>query len=558
MGDDFNIHPVPASQLGDRKRPQKEILLRVVCIISLVIFMAKAVTSMVQKSATWDETHYFGLGKYLILNQRWDVPGSILHPPLAYYVNGVPLLFFDTEDHAWQNNPARTKDISYLHSHDVRRGRLLLSSPANRDDRLLILSRLMSVLAAVWMGWHVYLWSKAIHGKWGAVCAMVLFSFSPKILADARLITPDICLTTFVFITVYYLWRFLGEGKMRDALLGGLNLGLALLSKYTALLLPPICVVLMILWRVKRRTLNLRGCILFLAVGAGVLLAGYGLDLWPYHAGLWYQWNHARTGQNGFLMGECSTQGWWYFYVVAFLIKTPITTLILLAISLAVFLARTAKGDWINQAFLLVPAAVFFGFFSVYHSLAIGLRYILPIYPFLFVFAGEAVSFLLLKKSLTAILLALMSWYVVTSSWIHPHYLAYFNELVGGPANGHKYLVDSNLDWGQDLKGLRKFMDQHKIQRISFSYFGEDSPKRYGITYDWLPSFDLANPTPGQRTVRLRRWVAISATNLRGVYFTNHNVFAPFRRLKPYANVGYSILIYKLNDAAPKDGRKPR
>jgi hypothetical protein len=205
------------------------------------------------------------------------------------------------------------------------------------------------------------------------------------------------------------------------------------------------------------------------------------------------------------------------------------------------------KGMWINEMFLLIPAATIFCFFSLNHK-AIGLRYILPVYPFLFVFASRAAQSFLSNKMLTGLSVALIGWYVGASCYIHPHYLAYFNELAGGPDNGYKYLVDSNLDWGQDLKGLKSYMQKHGIARINLSYFGTDSPARYGISYDWLPSYGLPNPDPEKHKFVPKGWVAISATSLQGVYLGDSDIYAWFRERKPVAKIGYSIFIYKMDD----------
>ena len=148
-----------------------------------------------------------------------------------------------------------------------------------------------------------------------------------------------------------------------------------------------------------------------------------------------------------------------------------------------------------NEAFLLIPIAVIFCFFSL-NKVAIGLRYILPIYPLpVRVCEQGSADIFIQQKADRAVSFAAITWYIGCSCYIHPHYLAYFNELVGGPNKGYKYLVDSNLDWGQDLKGLKSYMQQHGITRINLSYFGSDSHRtRYGISYDWLPSYDLRNP----------------------------------------------------------------
>jgi hypothetical protein len=182
------------------------------------------------------------------------------------------------------------------------------------------------------------------------------------------------------------------------------------------------------------------------------------------------------------------------------------------------------------------------------NSQAIGLRYLLPIYPFLFVFAAGGIASLLTGKfgAIPCGFLAL--WYIGASLFIQPHFLAYFNELAGGPGNGYKYLVDSNLDWGQDLKGLGKYMRAHHIPKVCLSYFGSDTPDRYGIAYEWLPSLVLNNPTPGKSEVTMHDYVAISATNLQGVYFDNHRTYEMLKSKVPVAKIGYSIFLYDLKN----------
>ena len=538
------LPPVPDAGGG---RPAKEILPSIVRAVCLAAFLVKALTSLVQESSTWDETSYLGLGKDILQNQRWDAPGAILHPPLSYYLHDLPLWFFPTDQNLWKLNPARVNDLEYLGMSDTFRGQKLLASPANRGDRLLILSRLMMVLTAVLLGWFVYAWSYSLYGKWSAMLAVGLYSFCPNILANARLITPDITLTTFSFIALYYFWRLLQDNRPGDAVRGGAAFGLALLSKFSSVLLFPIGLLLLVIWGVKRKTLNWRLVFLFAVIGIGVLFLGYGMNLKPYFEGILYQQAHANQGHRGFLIGQYSTRGWWYYFIVAFLVKTPIVTMIFLAVALGVYVRRLRQGTWINELFLLVPVAVIFGFFSLNHK-AIGLRYVLPIYPFLFVFASQAARSFLSGRLRTGLGAAAIAWYVGASCWIHPHYLAYFNELAGGPDNGYQYLVDSNLDWGQDLKGLKSYLQKNGISRINLSYFGSDSPARYGIAYDWLPSHVLLNRNPKKLEFAPKGWVAISATCLQGLYLEDKDTYAWFRGRQPVAKIGYSIFIYKVPD----------
>jgi len=514
-----------------------------VLVVCLLIFVGRSGASLTQECATWDETGYFGLGKYLLQNQRWDIPGAILHPPLSYYLQSIPLLFVDTDPSLWKYPGPRTEPVPAL-----QRGQLLLSSPANQGDRLLTQARVIMVCVAVLLGCIVYSWSYSLYGKWSAMLAAVLYTFCPNILANAHLITPDIAVTTFSFVAVHFLWSSLRGNRRRDAILGGVCLGLALLSKFTAALLLPTCLALMALWWITGRKLDLWGCLLFITIGIAVLWLGYGMDLWPYFSGIGFQRAHGAHGHPSFLMGEYSRSGWWYYPSVAFVLKTPIAAIVLLAISLVRLTSRARSGAWIDEAFLLIPAAVVFTFFSVNHQ-SIGLRYVLPIYPFLFVLASEAGRAVTSKSVwIIGVIAVLVAWYLGASYTIQPHYLAYFNELVGGPSNGYRYLVDSNLDWGQDLKGLKRYMEEHAISKISLSYFGTDSPKRYGISYSWLPSVYLEDPNPEQHEPAPGGWVAISATNLQGVYFSDKNLFAPMRNRTPEAKIGYSIFVYHLGD----------
>jgi hypothetical protein len=136
---------------------------------------------------------------------------------------------------------------------------------------------------------------------------------------------------------------------------------------------------------------------------------------------------------------------------------------------------------------------------------------------------------------------------------IHPHYLAYFNELIGGPDNGYRYLVDSNLDWGQDLKGLGLYMRERNIEKVHLSYFGAADPHNYGIRYEWMPSYYLPNDylnDKGQITpfrIPDSGIVAISATNLQNLYFTDKTFYDWLKRYDPVEKIGYSIFIYDLD-----------
>jgi 4-amino-4-deoxy-L-arabinose transferase-like glycosyltransferase len=359
------------------------------------------------------------------------------------------------------------------------------------------------------------------------------------------LTTPDISVTAFSFIAVYYLWRFLAESRSRHAWLWGVALGLALLSKYTGLLMLPVCVVLIALWHTSGRPIRWRGCGIGIAVMVAVWLVGYRFDPGPYFQGLAFQQEHAASGQASFLLGKLSHDGWWYYFAVAFALKTPLALIALLGASLVIAVRCWDPRTLLDDSFLVLPSLAVFGFFSLEHQ-SIGLRYILPVYPFLIVLASRAAT-LATAKGPGRILVGLtVAWGAVSSFSVFPHYLAYFNESIGGPSHGYRYLVDSNLDWGQELKDLKRFMVDHQIAKVNLSYFGSDAPERYGIAYAALPSYRLPADAPqAPSPLPAGSWVAISATMLQGVY-VDAPVLREFRARTPTAVLGYSMFLYHL------------
>lgn len=395
-----------------------------------------------------------------------------------------------------------------------------------------------------------------------------LCALSPNVLAHATLINTDFALTTTFICAVFALRSLLYEPSKSRFIACGIALGLALLSKLSALVLLPIFAVLIahfylcasapqreavnrFLSPLPMRLLPVRLALCFgalCAVAAVVLWAGYGFQIQPYWHMVQSQLWDLETGHWAYLMGEFSTRGWWYYFPIALLIKTPIATLLLVGAGLLPLLLRRQLR--LEMGFLLIAPLVLVAGFVLGNSKNIGLRYILPIYPFLFLIAAHA-EFPLRDRIRPWAAATLCAWYALSTLSTHPHHLAYFNESVGGPANGHHYMVDSNLDWGQDLKGLKRYMDERDIDSVKLSYFGTVDPRLYDLRYEWLPSFILPNPDPQQQVVLpADGLIAISATNLVGVYMDQYghgrDIFAWLRRHQPIAHIGHSILIYDI------------
>jgi hypothetical protein len=262
-------------------------------------------------------------------------------------------------------------------------------------------------------------------------------------------------------------------------------------------------------------------------------------------------------------MGMHSTSGWWFYYIVACLIKIPLGILVLAA---GLGLARRRLGLRFrpDELYLAVPFLLVFIYFSCFNNIQIGFRYLLPVYPLLLVLIGKYGE--VLHRTAVRVAAGLLAlWVVAGSVWIWPDYLAYFNELIGGPRQGYHWLGDSNLDWGQDLKGLGNFMADHDIKRISLSYFGSADPAHYGIDYLYLPSENSCLryiPPPGNTNSQYTpptgngestpRFFAISAYEYQAIAFENKNVYEDFYRFVPNYMIGYSILIFDRETRIPR------
>jgi 4-amino-4-deoxy-L-arabinose transferase-like glycosyltransferase len=527
---------------GVPPHPALALARRLVVPLLLAVFLVQALTAVRTKSATWDETNYFGMGDHLLRTHQWNVPSSVIHPPLAFYLDAIPVLFADVDRRVWTYDQGRERNLDFLGAADSERGRSLLASEANRGDRLLLLSRLMSMLQALLLGFFVYRYAKSLYGWSGGALALLFFAFCPNMLAHGSLITPDITVTAFSFIAVYALREAIVGARPTAYALAGVAMGLAMLSKFTAVLLLPVAAIILGYALLRHRRVPVVGLAAWLACTLLVFLGGYLFDLTPYVQGIAVQQTHG--GHSAFLMGQISADGWWYYCLAAFGMKTPIPVLVFLAAALWGLGARLWRRTLtLDDLALWLPVVAVFAFFSV-ELRSIGLRYVLPAYPFIFVLAAGAVLSL---RRLNYVLVLPLAWYVVGTLAVWPDHLAYFNESVGGPSNGYRYLVDSNLDWGQDLKGLKAFMDSKGIDRIYLSYFGLDAPDRYGIRYNWLPSYELRNPNP-QATVNIPRgsYLAISVTNLQGIYMMPTTMFRWLDRYTPVADIGHSIFIYHL------------
>lgn len=268
-------------------------------------------------------------------------------------------------------------------------------------------------------------------------------------------------------------------------------------------------------------------------------------------------------GDTAFLCGQYSFTGWWYYFPLAMLFKTPLATLAagLLALAVGAVAFRRSVGGVVDPvavsatpptergwsgACLVLPLVVFGGS-AMAGNLDLGLRYVLPLYPFLYILIGLAVAWSLARwrTSARAVCLSLAVGLVAESLAAFPDYIPFFNVAVGGSRGGLKLLGDSNLDWGQDLPALAAWQQANPGRRLYLCYFGMADPASYGIQYVNLPGGFAYGPTPELPSAP--GVIAISATNLQGIFLTEEyrQTYALLREAQPLAVLGGSIYLFE-------------
>jgi tetratricopeptide (TPR) repeat protein len=572
--------------------------LAVACLAA--VLMVELAGCAREESQTWDEAYHLLAGYRYWMAEDFGVNSE--HPPLVKLLATIPLLYLQPRV---PRVPAGTsKQEGFVDA------RIFLYS--NDADSLLFRCRMAAALITLFLALLLAESGTDMFGPGIGLLAMALFVFEPNLLGHGSLIDTDEAAACGLFAAVYAFYRYVKRPSVLRLVECGLVAGVCLAVKHSGVLIFPILGLLgvgEILIRrtprldprdlaaevpsVARQALHLAGALAVIGVLAwAVLWSVYGfrfrarpaplvmtpplteyvrgvghpplknqgesfailvLDRWKvmpesYLYGLADVLTVSAGPRPTFIFGKLFPTARWYYFPSVLLIKTTLGVLILLVLVPAI---KALGGKEVRREllFVTIPPAVYLAV-SMTSGLNVGVRHVLPVYPFLLLLAAAAGMALARRGRRWAYVVGvLVALHVASSVRAYPNYLAYSNEVWGGPAKTYRVLSDSNVDYGQSLKAVRDYLERHQVRDCWMALFGSADPDYYRIPCKSLPDpFTTFWGGPVQVVPEVYEGtVLISATELDGTYTgpDELNPYSQFQKMQPVANVGGSILVFQ-------------
>lgn len=560
-----------------------------VALIALLLFHSGLLGWIAAKNApVLDEVAHLPAGLRAIRFGHCDL--YAVNPPLVKVLAAIPASLDDVDVTCLQWNHERENGRPEW---DV--GRAFARANPDKFIAWIRLGRWTCIPFSLLGAIVCFQWSRELYGSAAGWIALVLWCFSPTVLAWGSTITPDVAAAALAAASAYLFRNWILRPTWLRAVASGGVLGLAELSKVTALVLFAIWPFLWLLSRAQARgdteerpsVLQLLA-ILFTAIV--VLNVGYGfhgsfqkLKDFDFHSdflkgsasagartstgnrfraglagelrvpfpedfvrGIDLQKRDFEEPQWGYFAGRWSLGGPWYYYAYALCLKEPLGTLALLIVGLVTMAVggREYRASCMDECILLIPLLVIFALASSQAAFIHHLRYLLPIFPFAFIWLSRVgVSFRKGDTRLQVAAILAITASVASSLWAFPHCISYFNELGGGPASGHRYLIDANVDWGQDILRLRDWCDHNPQARpLHIACVTLLEPRDFGLEYA-----DLSHTSEAQKFVPTdsfaEGWYALSIHELHD----RHGKFDYFMGERPVQTIGYSIYVYRVS-----------
>ena len=555
----------------------------------LGLFAAFAIGSTRWMSCTFDEPFHLTSG-YAALRLR-DFRFGPNHPPLIRIWSSLPNALdpdvrFPTTEESYLLGMQRSTMTSFV------------GAPSTLDQ-LLLRGRLMIVLLAVGLGLLIYLWTLRLSGVVAATAALFLFALEPNLMAHGSLVTTDMGITLTFSLAVFCLWQVCRRITAPRLLGLGVCFALAQAAKFSALALWPAAGAVLAWralgrepWEIGHTGSRLAGRLGKSAAAAGIMVVlmvfflaviwgayGFRYEMAP-RPGMPYDTTQDeefalsdqavggalasfRLLPEGYVRGAVQLLTWpqrrfyfagslrdkalWYFYPVVLLVKTPTALLALATIGAVLVALRRARLPDSWPALVVPPATLLLA--GMASGVNTGVRHLLPVFPFLVMAAGATAAILIKSKRGRVVVAALGLLTVVEFTMAYPDVLASFNLPSGGPSRGDRWVVDTDMDWGQGMKGLKRWMDENGVGEINLACHTFLSDGDLGIRSRRLPVYsndfwrvDYEYP-PG--------YLAASVSVLRGYTLQDREqvpLYERFLRQRPVAVIGNSIRVYRVDE----------
>ena len=544
-----------------------------ICALLLVVMGLNFLSVLPRKNLTLDETIHIPAGFY---NLHGNLAINIEHPPLVKMLSALPLLFTHTQaaavdpqreysDYQIAQNFWRANDAHY--------------------EALTFWPRVPMIAIALLLGALIFFCARRLFGPRTALLAAALYALEPTVLAHGRVVQTDIASALAYLLLSFALYFYLQTPNFRYALYVGLSAGLALSTKFSMVALAPFAIVpLLGLFIFAPRLGQKRGLVAAqLAIATVALIMIVNAGYFFHHPKQRYTLSFYDSGSSATthqplpelagqafmavqhiipadfihgmlrvvvldqarspagLLGMYSKEGWWYYFPVAFGLKTTIPFLLLSVVSIVWALWILFRKRDERVLVLLVPIFSFAAL-AMMASTNIGIRHLLPVYPFLFIMGGAFLDHLLSYRRqrvmMAGILAVVLAWMGIEAIRAYPDYLTYMNEFASRAPHWY-YLSDSNVEWGDDVKGLAAYLHERGEDTVSEAIWGFEILEKYGIRKADAPS----NPDEA-----MTRYVAVGASFLNGSVnpSRNPNDYAAYRELKPEKIIGGSIYVYRI------------
>jgi len=537
------------------------------------------------KSLTTDEPVRLVAGLLYLKKQEFSV--NIEHPPLTKLLGAlIPYISGFCPQETLRPYPSLWEAYLFMMQ--------FIRLNCSHIDFLTITARFFPIVITMFLGFLVYKMAKELYGEIGGLTSLFLFCFEPTFLAHGKLLHTDVGASLFYLFYFYALYKVCLRPCLFGFFLLGIVLGLALITKFSMLILVPIHFLVMIFipfkreWRKFWPALPLMVFIPWLIVCAGYFfkisrLSGEEASLiakWlclpertfqfiryipiylppDFIRGIDAVWEHNHTGHWAYLLGRYSKMGWWYYFPLALCLKESIPILICFFSGLIYCLLNLKRDK--KDLFIILPI-FYYSIFAFSSHINIGIRHYLPVFPFLIIGSGGFCSYLIQKKSYWQIfIIFILIWAALETARAFPHYISYFNPIAGGYEGGWKKLSDSNAEWGQDIKALAKYCKKHHIKVLEVYAFNGWLLQCYGIKmklfkplslYISLPEFlrdikDIKNNSPylavGTSWFSLPPFALIPGLSSEQSKNIEREI-SKFQKKGPFEIIGKTILLFK-------------